>query len=78
MGILFKGDIKEGEYRLIKTTNGWVLDGKDISYVGDDVVRCKDCIENSRNCDGDENWCFKFGYDVEDDDFCSYGEREGE
>ena len=33
-GILFKGDLKEGEYKLIKTTDGWVLEGEDIVYCG--------------------------------------------
>ena len=41
-----------------------------------ELIRCKECIQNSINCDGDENWCFRFGYDVYDDDFCSYGKRE--
>ena len=44
-----------------------------------DIVRCRECIDNSINCDGEENWCLRFGYDVEPSDFCSYGERkEGE
>ena len=33
-GILFKGDLKEGEYKLIKTTDGWVLANEDIVYCG--------------------------------------------
>ena len=33
-GILFKGNLKEGDYKLIKTTDGWVLEGKDIVYCG--------------------------------------------
>lgn len=32
-GVLFKGRLKEGDYTLIKTTDGWVLKGK-TSYVG--------------------------------------------
>ena len=41
-----------------------------------DIVRCKDCIQNTINTDGaTEPWCYKFGYAVEDTDFCSYGER---
>ena len=40
-----------------------------------DLVRCGECVENSRNCDGTEDWCLHFGYDVEPSDFCSYGER---
>ena len=33
-GIIFKGNLKEGDYKLIKTTDGWVLDGGDIVYCG--------------------------------------------
>ena len=40
-----------------------------------EVVRCKDCIDNSLNCDGEENYCLRFGYDIEPSDFCSFGER---
>lgn len=36
-GILLKGNIKEGVYKLIKTTNGWVLEGENIAYAGFDV-----------------------------------------
>lgn len=32
MGVYVKGNPKEGEYKLIKTTDGFVLDGKDIAY----------------------------------------------
>lgn len=40
------------------------------------IVRCKDCIQNTLNTDGtNECWCYKFGYAVEDTDFCSDGER---
>lgn len=34
-GIIFKGNLKEGDYKLIKTTNGWVLEGNDIAYYGE-------------------------------------------
>ena len=33
-GILFKGNLKEGDYKLIKTTDGWVLANEDIVYCG--------------------------------------------
>ena len=41
-----------------------------------EVVRCKDCIHYNRI----SGVCLHFGYytyrpDVEDDDYCSYGER---
>ena len=32
-GVLFKGRLEEGDYTLIKTTDGWVLKGE-TSYVG--------------------------------------------
>lgn len=32
MGIYVKGNPKEGEYKLIKTTDGFVLEGEDIAY----------------------------------------------
>jgi hypothetical protein len=40
MSILFKGNLKEGDYKLIKTTNGWVLDGE-VAYVGVERPRGK-------------------------------------
>lgn len=33
-GILFGGNLKEGDYKLIKATDGWVLEGEDIAYAG--------------------------------------------
>ena len=33
MSILFKGNLEEGNYTLIKSTDGWVLKGE-ISYAG--------------------------------------------
>ena len=41
-GVLFKGRLEEGNYNLIKTTDGWVLKGK-TSYAGFDM-----CDERSR------------------------------
>ena len=41
-GILFKGNLKEGEYKLIKTTNGWVLEGNDIAYCGEPQTEVKE------------------------------------
>lgn len=37
MSILFKGNLEEGNYTLIKSTDGWVLKGK-TSYVGFNFV----------------------------------------
>jgi len=36
-GVLFKGRLEEGKYTLIKTTDGWVLEGEDIAYAGFDI-----------------------------------------
>lgn len=33
-GVLFRGELEEGDYRLIKTTDGWVLQGEDIVFCG--------------------------------------------
>ena len=38
-----------------------------------DIVRCKECVEY----DGDD-WCMYWENVINPDDFCSYGEREGE
>ena len=32
MGLYIKGNPQPGEYKLIKTTDGWVLEGKHIAY----------------------------------------------
>ena len=37
-----------------------------------DIVRCKECTER------DDDWCMYFGNIINPDDYCSYGEREGE
>ena len=36
------------------------------------VVRCKDC----KFWDGDFNWCDRKAVRMQEDDFCSYGERK--
>ena len=33
-GVLFRGELEEGDYRLIKTTDGWVLQGEGIVFCG--------------------------------------------
>lgn len=48
-----------------------------------EVVRCKECrwYDNGQNESDSWNYCtrhFEHYIDVNDDDFCSYGEREGE
>ena len=37
-GVLFKGNMEEGSYKLIKTTDGWVLVGKDVAFAGSDIT----------------------------------------
>ena len=37
-----------------------------------DIVRCGECTER------DDDWCMYFGKMINPDDYCSYGEREGE
>ena len=71
MSILFKGNLKEGDYKLIKTTNGWVLDGE-IAYVGIDrpqgewIDKCGNKVCACSNC-GEEydhtyEWIEKWDY----------------
>lgn len=87
MGVYVKGTPKEGEYKLIKTTDGFVLDGKDIAYACTeiDLVRCKDC----KHFHYDKPYVIQgipiLGHEVCDfwgdgcktnpNGFCSYGER---
>ena len=70
-----------GNWTLPETIKEMVIDGLLESFGkvdAEEVVRCEDCINNDRNCGRDENWCLNFGYDVDDEDYCSYGERLGE
>ena len=39
-----------------------------------DIVRCKEC----KAYDLEFEWCKALGLNMNPDDFCSYGEREGE
>lgn len=44
-------------------------------YYFERVVHCRFCINNKANTDGiAENWCYKFGYECDSDDYCSHGE----
>ena len=88
MSILFKGNLEEGNYTLIKSTDGWVLKGK-TSYVGfnfadrpqGELVRCKDCKHKVVTEDGEyepedivcEYW---MSDGLNSNDYCSYGERK--
>ena len=37
------------------------------------VVRCREC--KKKRCEHGYLWCFKWDEQVQEDDFCSYGER---
>lgn len=43
-----------------------------------DIVRCKECVKRMRDDCPMCNGCKLDRVPTEDDDFCSYGEREGE
>lgn len=48
-----------------------------------EVVRCKDCKHLDKGENDSESWCecvriFGTYFDVSEDDFCSYGEKETE
>ena len=43
-----------------------------------DIVRCKECVKRMREDCPMCNGCKLDRVPTEDDDFCSYGEREGE
>ena len=78
MGVYVKGNPKEGEYKLIKTTDGFVLEGKDIAYacIEIDLIRCEEC----EHWNDEDHWCNirdSYGWDYKPTDFCSYGD-EGE
>lgn len=43
------------------------------------VVRCKDCRQYiPHDLTDDYGWCCEFKTPIEEDDFCSHGERKGE
>lgn len=54
---------------LVKRINGIVAQKTLVT----ELVRCKECYM----CD-EEMWCSFYDSIMEPDDFCSYGEREGE
>ena len=81
MGVYVKGNPKEGEYKLIKTTDGFVLDGKDIAYacVEIDLVRCWECKYAKYKIEEAEYVkCMITQLFVSKSDFCSYGERRAD
>ena len=42
-----------------------------------DIVRCKECVHKGVDAD-DEPYCELHNMGIYADDYCSYGEREGE
>ena len=58
MGVYVKGNPKEGEYKLIKTTDGFVLEGKDIAYacIEIDLVKCEECEWSNGECSVGERY----------------------
>ena len=68
-----------GEYVKIQELENVSLEEAD-EYLGKydyvRVVRCKDCEFTDESLDGDYSyWCLRHGSYVNDDDYCSYGER---
>ena len=44
-----------------------------------DIVRCGECRHRNERCGmGEHRWCEILNMSTTPDDFCSYGEREGE
>lgn len=44
-----------------------------------DIVRCRECRHRNERCGmGEHRWCEILNMSTTPDDFCSYGEREGE
>ena len=60
-------------------TNSYVVEAIN-SAPSIDIVRCKECkhMDIYVDIDDDEYFCRIHTDDVKADDFCSYGEREGE
>ena len=68
----------DGELNHYGDRPNWYLWGSEIeNLIADapsiDIVFCKECYM----CD-EEMWCSFYDSIMESDDFCSYGEREGE
>ena len=44
-----------------------------------DIVCCRECRHRNERCGmGEHRWCEMLNMSTTPDDFCSYGEREGE
>ena len=59
-----RGDTRRDEMEVIVDTTKGVYKER--------IVRCRECLEY------DDDWCMYWQNVINPDDFCSYGEREGE
>ena len=64
---------KEDTYERV-TEQGNLMHGIKMMVSADTLVRCKECKNKDTYC----NYCHKLEMNIKADDFCSYGEREGE
>ena len=65
------------EYRIFRVIRTEGQQYFDIEYVKD-LVTCAECKHWTYHKRLDVNWCRTLHTDMKADDFCSYGEREGE
>ena len=77
MSILFKGNIeKEGYYKLLKTTDGYVLDHQELDgpcYAGHKVIYCEDCERRKEDVSYDDLYlCGYLRTWVKNDDYCCW------
>ena len=68
--------LKEKLIRYIALTNGFDRAFSDAPSI--DIVRCKECKHRCTDDCPMCNECGRKAYPTSDDDFCSWGEREGE
>lgn len=72
----------DGELEHYGDRPNWYLWGSEVeNLIADapsiDIVRCKECVHKGLDGD-DEPYCELHNMGIYADDFCSYGEREGE
>lgn len=81
MSILFKGNIeKEGYYKLLKTTDGYVLDHQELDgfcYAGHKVIYCEDCEHHEEDIGYDDFClCTHLRIWVKNDDYCRWAKSK--
>lgn len=64
--------MKLPQYKLLKISSSRKGTSIEIEWV--DLVTCGECKAYDSGCE----WCSGLGIEMKPDDFCSYGEREGE